>query len=106
MADRTNRRVELSPLVAKRTVVDLKRTLSGKSVVISVDTIPQQTPTQSVRERRISSPRRKSEEARKAFGKQVAASVTKLKADPEAWQQYQDELNGMSDSLKDDLGEE
>ena len=54
MADRTNRRVELSPLVAKRTVVDLKRTLSGKSVVISVDTIPQQTPTQSVRERRIS----------------------------------------------------
>jgi hypothetical protein len=63
-------------------------------------------PQPSVQERRLSSPRRKSETEKKAFAERVAASVTKLKNDSEAWQDYRDEQKVWSKTLKDGLDEE
>ena len=63
-------------------------------------------PQTGIRERRHSSPRRKSESEKKAFGNRVAAQVAQLKNDPDAWQAYLDERNGMAGSLKDGLDKE
>lgn len=85
------------PAVLCRSTPDMKLLVS--SLIFGHE----HAPLQSVRDRRLSSPRRKSASEKAAFFQWLSVSVATVKANPAAWQEDQEERNSLAGSLKDDL---